>query len=168
MNGFGDLAAAAKGDPVDGSNDGFCKRLQARCHRLTAPDERLQGRIRTLPDAFGKLADVATGRKRTIAGSGQHNGMHTRVVLYLVENVHQAIDQRIVQGVQLFGTIESQQCNRAALFGQYQLSHVCIFHEIAFVSGANAAGCQGLKLVWRVRWAIIFRSISSVSFSSER
>ena len=43
------------------------------------------------------------------AGSGEDHRVNAGVVLDPVEDVHQAVNQRITQGVQLFGTIERQQ-----------------------------------------------------------
>ena len=61
MDGFGDLAAAAEGEAVDGGNDWFSERLQPRGHRLAAANEVAHRCVRAESNAAGKFLDVGAG-----------------------------------------------------------------------------------------------------------
>ena len=124
MHGLGDLASAAERQPVDRRDDRFPEGFEPRGHRLAASDEVTDGRIATATDAAGEFVDIGAGGERAVTRAGQDHRAHAVVSLDPVQHRHQAIDQIVVQRIELVRTVERDQRDPVIDFEQHGVGHL--------------------------------------------
>lgn len=85
--------------------------------------------------------DVAAGGEGALSCSSEDDGADGVVGLGGIEERKQAINQRIVQGVELFRPIKCEDGDPVAGLGEHKLGHVFSFP--VFVDGEDQAfGCM--------------------------
>ena len=141
MHGLGDLAAAAEREAVDGGDDRLAERFEPRGHGLSAPDEIADGGIAAVTDAASEFVDVGAGGERAVARAGQDHGTYGGISLDRVQHGHQAVDQCVVQRVELFGPVERDQRNAVIDFEQDGIGHQGSVVPVAEVTLGSASHC---------------------------
>ena len=124
MHGLGDLASAAERQPVDGCDHRFPEGFEPRGHGLAAPDEVAHGRIAAAADAAREFVDIGARGERAFARAGQDHGAHAGVGLDRIQRRHQAVDQIVIQRVELVGAVERDQRDPVIDFEQHGVGHL--------------------------------------------
>ena len=89
-------------------------------------------------NAAGKFVDVGAGGKRAFAGAGQHHDARAGVDLDRVQRRHQAVDQLVVERVELVGPVERDQRDPVIDFEQYGVGHQVVSGSVGVARSIGA------------------------------
>ena len=106
------------GEPVDRDDDRLRKVFDAAGEALAAQDELAQRRRRPAPDARREAGNVGARRKGAVARAGEDNGANGIVLLEGAEDIEQAVDQRVVERIELCGPVERDQRQGSVPLGE--------------------------------------------------
>src|SRR4051812_46171270 len=106
---FGDLASGAERDPVHGDDQRLRVALDLRGQPLAATDEVAQRPLHPRLDAPGEFSDVRAGAEGALSRACEDHGANAGVRLDLVERLGEAIDQRVIERIQLLGPVQRQE-----------------------------------------------------------
>ena len=120
MTAEGQFQPAAEGNPADGGN-----------HRLRREFEGIDQRgQRGACRRLAEFADVGAGGK-SLAGTGQHDGLHPVIGQRLLETVRQPLTHRLAQGIH----------RRAVDGNDPDLTLTAVMDDLAHLSSAPVPGC---------------------------
>ena len=110
--------------PLTAAITGFLKASSRAVMRLAAPDEVPHGRIATATDAACEFVDIGARGERAFAGAGQDHGACIGVRLDFIQCRHQAIDQIVIQRIELVGAVERNKRDPVIDFEQHGVGHL--------------------------------------------